>query len=68
VLVMEFVQVGAVFTLGFQVGVVKFERSSLGAQVEVCRSGCCGFLGFHGIKEIIKIRSRHHEHTSQPGS
>jgi hypothetical protein len=44
VLVMEFVQVGAVFTLCFQV-VVKFERSSCCFQNEVCRSGCCGFLG-----------------------
>jgi hypothetical protein len=40
------VQVGV-----FQVGVVKFERSSWCVQVEVCRSGCCGFLGFHSLME-----------------
>jgi hypothetical protein len=35
VLVMEFVQVGAVFKLGFQVGVVRLGCSSRGVQVGV---------------------------------
>jgi hypothetical protein len=41
------VQVGSVVKLGFHVGVV----CELGVQVEVCRSGCCGFLGFHSVME-----------------
>jgi hypothetical protein len=48
VLVMEVAQVGAVFKLGLQVGVVKLGCSSLGVQVG-CSSrgvqvGCCQFL------------------------
>jgi hypothetical protein len=49
-------EVCAVFILGFpsrglQVRAVKFEWSSCGVQVEVCRSGCCGFLGFYSLVE-----------------
>jgi hypothetical protein len=51
VLVLECVQVCAVFKLGFQVGVVKLGLSIWGVQVEVCRSECCGFLGFHSMME-----------------
>jgi hypothetical protein len=40
--VMEIAQVGAVFKLGLQVGVVEFGCSSLGVQVGVCR--CFEFL------------------------
>jgi hypothetical protein len=40
VLVMEFAQVGAVLKMGLQVGVIKFEWSSLGVQVGVFKSGC----------------------------
>jgi hypothetical protein len=46
VLVMEFVQVGAVCKLSFQVGLCKLGCASRG-----CRSGCCGFLGFHSLRE-----------------
>jgi hypothetical protein len=46
VLVMKFVQVGAVFQFGFQA-----RGSSWGVEVEVCRSGCCRFLGFRSLME-----------------
>jgi hypothetical protein len=42
VLVMEFVQDGAVFKLG---------RSSWGVHAGLCRSGCCEFLGFPSLME-----------------
>jgi hypothetical protein len=44
VLVMEVAQVGMVFKMGLQVGVVKFECSSRGTQSGVCLVGCCEFL------------------------
>jgi hypothetical protein len=44
VLVMEIVQVGVV---GF---------SKLGVRVGVCKSRCCGFLGFHSLMECESTR------------
>jgi hypothetical protein len=42
VLVMEVAQVGAVFKMSLQVGVIKLGRSNLGVQVGVFKSGCAG--------------------------
>jgi hypothetical protein len=57
VLVLECVQVGAVKLGRCSSCVSKSGKSRYGDQVREfksrCRSGCCGFLGFHSLMEQV---------------